>query len=78
MRMTYLLYEGIEPVDLAAIGVMSMAKRVIPQLTYETVAAANAPVVFSNGLRPKIAARRALGPEDGRRQGRRHAAGRAE
>jgi transcriptional regulator GlxA family with amidase domain len=51
MRMTYLLYEGIEPVDLAAIGVMSMAKRVIPQLTYETVAATNAPVVFSNGLR---------------------------
>ena len=58
--LTYLLYEGIEPVDLAAIGVMSMAKRVIPQLTYETVAATNAPVVFSNGLRPKIAARRAL------------------
>jgi len=28
MHMTYLLYEGIEPVDLAAIGVMSMAKRV--------------------------------------------------
>ena len=51
--LTYLLYEGIEPVDLAAIGVMSMAKRVIPQLTYETVAATNAQVVFSNGLRPK-------------------------
>jgi transcriptional regulator GlxA family with amidase domain len=51
MHMTYLLYEGIEPVDLAAIGVMSMAKRVIPELTYETVAATRAPVVFSNGLR---------------------------
>jgi transcriptional regulator GlxA family with amidase domain len=51
MHMTYLLYEGIEPVDLAAIGVMSMAKRVIPELTYETVAATLAPVVFSNGLR---------------------------
>lgn len=51
MHMTFLLYEGIEPVDLAAIGVMSMAKRVIPQLTYETIAATNAPVVFSNGLR---------------------------
>lgn len=51
MHMTYLLYEGIEPVDLAAIGVMSMAKRVIPELSYETVAATSAPVVFSNGLR---------------------------
>jgi transcriptional regulator GlxA family with amidase domain len=51
MHVTYLLYEGIEPVDLAAIGVMSMAKRVIPELTYETVAATIAPVVFSNGLR---------------------------
>ena len=35
MHMTYLLYEGIEPVDLAAIGVMSMGKRVIPELSYE-------------------------------------------
>jgi len=51
MHMTFLLYDGIEPVDLAAIGVMSMAKRVIPELSYETVASTTAPVLFSNGLR---------------------------
>jgi transcriptional regulator GlxA family with amidase domain len=51
MHVTFLLYEGIEPVDLAAIGVVSMAKRVIPELTYETVAATTEPVRFSNGLR---------------------------
>lgn len=48
--MTFLLYEGIEPVDLAAIGVMSMARRVIPGLSYETVSFDRAPVSFANGL----------------------------
>ena len=50
MRMTFLMYEGVEPVDLAAIGVISMARRIIPALSYETVAATRDPVVFSNGL----------------------------
>lgn len=50
MHVTFLLYEGIEPVDLAAIGVISMAKRIVPELSYETVAARREPVVFSNGL----------------------------
>jgi transcriptional regulator GlxA family with amidase domain len=48
--MTFLLYEGIEPVDLAAIGVMSMARRVIPGLSYETVSFDRGPVSFANGL----------------------------
>jgi len=51
MRMTFLLYEGIEPVDLAAIGVFSMARRVLPELSYETVAISKEPVVLANGLR---------------------------
>lgn len=50
MQMSFLLYEGIEPVDLAAIGVISMAKRVIPELSYETVARDRQAVPFSNGL----------------------------
>lgn len=50
MHMTFVLYEGVEPVDLAAIGVMSMARRIIPELSYETVAATRDPVAFSNGL----------------------------
>lgn len=48
--MTFLLYEGIEPVDLAAIGVISMARRVIPGVSYETVSFDRAPVPFANGL----------------------------
>lgn len=50
MHMTFLLYEGIEPVDLAAIGVISMARRVIPQLSYETVSFDRQPVSLANGL----------------------------
>jgi transcriptional regulator GlxA family with amidase domain len=51
MKMSYLLYEGVEPVDLAAIGVMSMGRRVIPELSYETIAASRGPVRFANGLK---------------------------
>jgi transcriptional regulator GlxA family with amidase domain len=51
MHVTYLLYQGVEPVDLAAIGVISMAKRVIPSLSYETVAATADAVELANGLR---------------------------
>lgn len=50
MHMTFLLYEGIEPVDLAAIGVISMARRVIPGLSYETVSFDRQPVLLANGL----------------------------
>lgn len=50
MHMTFLLYEGIEPVDLAAIGVVSMARRVIPELGYQTVSFDRAPVTLANGL----------------------------
>lgn len=50
MHLTFLLYEGVEPVDLAAIGVISMARRIIPELSYETVAATRDAVQFSNGL----------------------------
>ncbi|QDL37264.1 DJ-1/PfpI family protein [Rhodoferax sediminis] len=51
MQLTYLLYNGIEPIDLGAIGVMSMGRRIVPQLSYRTVAATRAPVELSNGLR---------------------------
>ena len=51
MKMSYLLYDGVEPVDLAAIGVMSMGQRVIPELSYETVAAVRGPIRFANGLK---------------------------
>ncbi len=51
MELTFLLYPGVEPIDLAAIGVISMARRVIPALSYQTVAVSAAAVELSNGLR---------------------------
>jgi len=51
MKFAFLLYEGVEPIDLAAIGVISMAKRVIPELSYLTVATDGALQRLSNGLR---------------------------
>ncbi|HYF17588.1 MAG TPA: DJ-1/PfpI family protein [Ramlibacter sp.] len=51
MKFAFLLYPGVEPIDLAAVGVVSMARRVMPQLACCTVAATQAPSVLSNGLR---------------------------
>lgn len=51
MELTYLLYPGIEPIDLAALGVASMARRIVPSLSYRTIAATLAPVELANGLR---------------------------
>jgi transcriptional regulator GlxA family with amidase domain len=50
MRFGILIYEGVEPVDLATFGVLSMARRVAPEISIFTVAPAKGPVVFSNGL----------------------------
>src|SRR5690606_8019524 len=51
MQLTYLLYPGVEPIDLAPLGVISMGRRVVPQLSYQTVAPTLEPVVLSNGLK---------------------------
>lgn len=51
MRLTYMLYPGVEPIDLAPLGVMSMGRRVVPQLSFHTVAASMEPVLLSGGLR---------------------------
>ena len=51
MELTFLLYPGVEPIDLAALGVISLGRRIVPQLSYRTVAASHAPVELSNGLR---------------------------
>ena len=39
MKFAFLMYHGVEPIDLAAIGVISMARRVMPELSCLTVAA---------------------------------------
>lgn len=51
MKIGLLLYPDVEPIDLATIGVISMAKRVIPDLAYVTLSAGTAPVRLANGLR---------------------------
>jgi transcriptional regulator GlxA family with amidase domain len=51
MRFAYLLYPGVEPIDLAALGVLSMARRVLPDLAFVTVAAEAGLVELANGLR---------------------------
>ncbi len=38
MRFAVLIYEGVEPVDLATFGVLSMARRIAPEISMFTVA----------------------------------------
>ena len=50
MRFGILIYEGVEPVDLATYGVLSMARRVAPEISIFTVAPEKGPVAFASGL----------------------------
>ena len=51
MRAAILIYEGTEPIDLATYGVLSMARRVAPQIEMFTVAERAGIVDLANGLR---------------------------
>ena len=51
MNFAYVLYPNIEPIDLAAIGVLSMGKRVIPEINYFLVSDTMDPCQFANGLK---------------------------
>ena len=44
------LYEGVEPIDLAVVGVLSMAKRIVDDLAYYTVSENGGAVMLQNGL----------------------------
>lgn len=47
-----LLYDGVEPIDVgAAFGVLSMARRIVPDLRFSGVAARRGEIVCANGLR---------------------------
>lgn len=50
MRFGVFIYEGVEPIDLATFGVLSMARRIAPQIEIVTVAPQAGAVRFSNGL----------------------------
>lgn len=50
VRFAIFIYDGVEPVDLATFGVLSMARRVAPEIEPFTVAPAAGPVNLANGL----------------------------
>lgn len=50
MRFAIFIYEGVEPIDLATFGVLSMARRVAPEIEAFTVARAAGPVTLASGL----------------------------
>ena len=51
MRFAVFIYDGVEPVDLATYGVLSMARRIAPQISMFTVAPEAGEVMLANGLR---------------------------
>jgi transcriptional regulator GlxA family with amidase domain len=51
MRFAVHIYDGVEPVDLATYGVLSMARRVAPEISCFTVAPRPGEVRLANGLR---------------------------
>jgi len=50
MKFGVYLYDGVEPIDLATIGVLSMAKRIRADIAFCTIAPQAGPVLLSNGL----------------------------
>jgi len=51
MRFGLLVYPGVEPIDLAPLGVLSMARRLEPGIETTLIARRSGPVALSNGLR---------------------------
>ncbi len=51
MRFGVLIYDGVEPIDLATFGVLSMARRIRPEIVICTIAPHGGIVMLSNGLR---------------------------
>ncbi len=51
MKFGVFIYDGTEPIDLATFGVLSMARRLRPEIEICTIAPASGMVHLSNGLR---------------------------
>jgi transcriptional regulator GlxA family with amidase domain len=45
------IYDGVEPIDLATYGVLSMARRIAPEIKLCTIAPRAGPVALANGLK---------------------------
>ncbi|KJC61029.1 glutamine amidotransferase [Bradyrhizobium sp. LTSPM299] len=50
MKFGIFIYDGVEPIDLATFGVLSMARRVAPEIEICTIAPKSGPVALANGL----------------------------
>jgi transcriptional regulator GlxA family with amidase domain len=59
MKFGVFIYDGVEPIDLATFGVLSMARRIRPDIEITTLAPAAGAVRLSNGL--VVQAEHALG-----------------
>lgn len=51
MKIAVVLYDHVEPIEVAILGTLSMARRVYPRLTYFTVSQNGSIVELQNGLR---------------------------
>src|SRR5580658_2079192 len=51
MRFGIFIYDGVEPIDLAAFGVLSMARRIAPEISICTIAPKAGSVALANGLK---------------------------
>jgi transcriptional regulator GlxA family with amidase domain len=51
MRFGIFIYGGVEPIDLATFGVLSMARRIAPEIEICTIAPQAGPVALANGLK---------------------------
>lgn len=50
MKFGVFIYDGVEPIDLATFGVLSMARRIRPDIAITTLAPVAGPVKLANGL----------------------------
>jgi transcriptional regulator GlxA family with amidase domain len=51
VRFGIFIYDGVEPIDLATFGVLSMARRIAPEISICTIAPKAGPVALANGLK---------------------------
>ncbi|MDB5635914.1 MAG: DJ/PfpI family protein [Bradyrhizobium sp.] len=51
MRFGIFVYDGVEPIDLATFGVLSMARRIAPEIEICTIAPCAGPIALANGLK---------------------------
>jgi transcriptional regulator GlxA family with amidase domain len=51
MQFGIFIYDGVEPIDLATFGVLSMARRIAPEIEICTIAPQAGPVALANGLK---------------------------